>query len=145
MESRINFLNDFKTGEVFDFLRIHEILETLPEGLLKARLIEDLTKSERTLIRILRNTSSRITKTLKESNKENFKEVYTLNIGPDGKGLDSLSLFFSFSFFDGKEEQRDLTGGVIFHGCHKIFNEDLTLKSGIDFSDSSLCSISTHT
>ena len=103
METRINFLSDFNTGEVFDFSRVEEKLEQLPEGKLKEKLLSDFSRCQRTLFRILKNTSQRLTLGRKNNKEENFKEVYSLHVGPDGRGLDALSLSFAFTFFDLKD------------------------------------------
>lgn len=156
METRIIFHTDFNTGEVYDFSRLEEILEQLPDGKLKEKLLSDFSRSQRTLFRILRNTSQRLILGIKNNGEENGREVYWLNIGPDGRGLDSLSFYFGFCFDNGQRAEngpikRDLNGGLVFHGCHKVFEEDkenfgrIKVREGLDPSDETLASISIHT
>ena len=145
MKTEVKFTNDMKTGEVYDFQRVHEILEKLPESKLREKLVKDLSWSEKKLTCILRNTSQRLYQNIGLENVT-YNGAYVLNIFPDGwRGLETLSFSFCFTFFDGKTEKRDFNGGIIFHGVHKIYNEDFTLKENVDYDDDSQASISTHT
>lgn len=146
MKTEIIFQNDFKTGEVYSFLRVKEKLETLPDGTLKQKLISELTNCETKLLRILANTSQRIYNALQNENKLTFKESYSLHIYPDGNGLSSLSFGFGFTFNDGTINKPDFNGGVIFHGVYKIFNEDLSVVNiDTNWNDETLASFSIHT
>lgn len=150
METRIIFHNDYKTGEVFDFTRLKEILENLPEGALREKLVSNLNSCEKTIMRILRNTSKRIYQSLLTEGNENGREVYWVNVGPDGRGIDSLSFYFGFNYDNGKRAEegpikRDMNGGIIFHGAYRLFNEDLTVKSDVNWNDETIASISIHT
>jgi hypothetical protein len=142
MQCQIIFSDDFKTGEIYDFSRVEEKLELLPDGKLKEKLISDFKRCQRTLMRIMRNTAQKLNQDISPDQKT-FKEKYTLYIGPDG--LNSLSFGFGFTYFDGKQDHRDLNGGVIFHGAYKLFNDDLTVKTDFNPEDDSLASISIHT
>jgi len=135
---KIIFEADLETGEVYDFERVGEHLNRLPDGSLKTKLQSDLKRSEATIMRILRSYPAYH---LKCSLNPDAADVYELRIWKDGRAQNSLSLDFLFCL----NGLRDLAGGVIFHGSHKLFSEDLKVLDNFDPNDETLAKIHIHT